>query len=115
MAASHAGRIRSALERYRLEQPILESARRLGKQGAIRGCVHSPGGYFVRNRKCDDDRDYNKRRRIVQASGDEFLRPTANSCSIYAVMNGTTPGVWTTIPAASLQKPITIPGVCANS
>jgi hypothetical protein len=26
----------------------------------------------------------------------------------YAVMNGTTPGPWTTIPAASIQRPITI-------
>jgi hypothetical protein len=29
----------------------------------------------------------------------------------YAVMNGTTPGAWTTIPAASIQKPITISGL----
>jgi len=29
----------------------------------------------------------------------------------YAVMNGTTPGPWTTIPAASIQKPITISGL----
>src|SRR6266853_2927988 len=26
----------------------------------------------------------------------------------YAVMNGTTPGAWTTIPAASIQRPITL-------
>jgi hypothetical protein len=26
----------------------------------------------------------------------------------YAVMNGTTPGAWTTVPAATIQKPITI-------
>jgi hypothetical protein len=29
----------------------------------------------------------------------------------YAVMNGTTPGPWTTIPAASIQKAITISGL----
>src|SRR5215831_11519206 len=29
----------------------------------------------------------------------------------YAVMNGTTPGPWTTIPAASIQKSITISGL----
>jgi len=29
----------------------------------------------------------------------------------YAVMNGTTPGVWTTIPAATIQKPFTISGL----
>jgi hypothetical protein len=29
----------------------------------------------------------------------------------YAVMNGTTPGAWTTIPAASIQKAITISGL----
>jgi hypothetical protein len=29
----------------------------------------------------------------------------------YAVMNGTTPGAWTTIAAASIQKPITISGL----
>jgi hypothetical protein len=29
----------------------------------------------------------------------------------YAVMNGTTPGAWTTIPAATIQKPITISGL----
>ncbi|HLH30167.1 MAG TPA: fibronectin type III domain-containing protein [Terriglobia bacterium] len=29
----------------------------------------------------------------------------------YAVMNGTTPGPWTTVPAASIQKPITISGL----
>ena len=29
----------------------------------------------------------------------------------YAVMNGTTPGPWTTIPAATIQKPITISGL----
>src|SRR5215470_10723128 len=29
----------------------------------------------------------------------------------YAVMNGTTPGPWTTIPAASIQKPLTISGL----
>jgi len=29
----------------------------------------------------------------------------------YAVVNGTTPGPWTTIPAASIQKPITISGL----
>jgi hypothetical protein len=29
----------------------------------------------------------------------------------YAVMNGTTPGLWTTIPAASIQKAITIFGL----
>src|ERR1700740_1905863 len=28
----------------------------------------------------------------------------------YAVMNGATPGPWTTIPAASIQRPITISG-----
>jgi hypothetical protein len=29
----------------------------------------------------------------------------------YAVMNGATPGPWTTIPAASIQRPITISGL----
>ena len=29
----------------------------------------------------------------------------------YAVMNGTTPGAWTTIPAASIQKAITLSGL----
>ena len=29
----------------------------------------------------------------------------------YAVMNGTTPGPWTTIPAATIRKPITINGL----
>ena len=29
----------------------------------------------------------------------------------YAVMNGTTPGPWTTIPAATIQKSITISGL----
>jgi hypothetical protein len=29
----------------------------------------------------------------------------------YAVMNGTTPGPWTTIPAATIRKPITISGL----
>jgi hypothetical protein len=29
----------------------------------------------------------------------------------YAVMNGTTPGAWTTIPAATIQKPITVSGL----
>jgi len=29
----------------------------------------------------------------------------------YAVMNGTTPGPWTTVPAASIQKPITVSGL----
>jgi len=29
----------------------------------------------------------------------------------YAVMNGTTPGLWTTIPAASIQKAVTISGL----
>ena len=29
----------------------------------------------------------------------------------YAVMNGTTPGPWTTVPAASIQKAITISGL----
>ena len=29
----------------------------------------------------------------------------------YAVMNGATPGAWTTIPAATIQKPITISGL----
>jgi hypothetical protein len=29
----------------------------------------------------------------------------------YAVMNGTTPGPWTTIPAASIQRPITLSGL----
>jgi len=29
----------------------------------------------------------------------------------YAVMNGTTPGPWTTVPAATIRKPITISGL----
>jgi hypothetical protein len=29
----------------------------------------------------------------------------------YAVMNATTPGPWTTVPAATIQKPITISGL----
>ena len=29
----------------------------------------------------------------------------------YAVMNGTTPGSWTTIPAATIRKPITVSGL----
>ena len=29
----------------------------------------------------------------------------------YAVMNGTTPGSWTTVPAASIQKAITLSGL----
>jgi len=29
----------------------------------------------------------------------------------YAVMNGTTPGPWTTIPAATIRKPITVSGL----
>jgi hypothetical protein len=29
----------------------------------------------------------------------------------YAVMNGTTPGPWTTVPAASIKKPTTISGL----
>src|ERR1051326_6783703 len=29
----------------------------------------------------------------------------------YTIMNGTTPGSWTTIPAASIQKAITISGL----
>jgi len=29
----------------------------------------------------------------------------------YAVMNGTTPGPWTTVPVATIQKAITIPGL----
>ena len=29
----------------------------------------------------------------------------------YAVMNGTTPGPWTTIPAATIRKPVTISGL----
>jgi hypothetical protein len=29
----------------------------------------------------------------------------------YAVMNGTTPGAWTTVPVATIQKAITIPGL----
>jgi len=29
----------------------------------------------------------------------------------YAVMNGATPGPWTTVPAASIQRPITISGL----
>jgi hypothetical protein len=29
----------------------------------------------------------------------------------YAVMNGTTPGPWTTVPAATIRKPITVSGL----
>jgi hypothetical protein len=39
-------------------------------------------------------------------------QPGAKSYFIrYALMNGTTPGAWTTIPAATIQKPITISGL----
>jgi hypothetical protein len=29
----------------------------------------------------------------------------------YAIMNGTTPGQWTTVPAATIRKPITVSGL----
>jgi hypothetical protein len=39
-------------------------------------------------------------------------QPGAKSYFIrYAVMAGATPGAWTTIPAATIQKPITISGL----